>query len=69
MRQSPTAIMLEIRRLREERGLAQEDVARLLRIGLKTYWVYENTKEPSLERLREIASVLDAELVIELRPR
>lgn len=67
MRQGPTAIMLEIRRLREARGLSQEDAARLVGVAVKTYWRWESMAEPSLERLREIAAAFNAELVVELR--
>jgi transcriptional regulator with XRE-family HTH domain len=69
MRPGPSAISVEIRRLRQQRGLSQEDVARLLDIAVKTYRVYETTGEPSLARLRQIAAVLSADLVVELRPR
>lgn len=69
MRSGPSAIQLEIRRLRELRGLSQEGVARLLGIGVKSYRDFETKREPSLERLREIAAVLDADLIVELRPR
>lgn len=58
----------QIRECRRKRGLSQEAVARELGIAVKTYRSYETVREPTLARLREIADVLDARLVIELHP-
>lgn len=69
MPSKPPEICRRIREIREARGLSQEDAAHLLGVSVKAYRNWETFREPSLERLRQIAKALDAELVIELRPR
>ena len=62
-------ICARIRQVRELRGLTQEDAAHLLRVSVKGYRDWETVREPSLERLRQIAAAFDCELVVDLRPR
>ncbi len=52
-----------IRELRIEKGYTQKEMARLTGIPYSTYSNYENNnREPNLEQLRKIASVLNISL-------
>ena len=55
--------MKNLKKFRKERGLTQQEIAKLLNISQATYWGYEIEKyEPSIEILIKLSNILNVSI-------
>ena len=60
----------QVRKLREERGLSQQELARLVGTSQPAIARLEaGSVDPRLETLRRLSDALDADVVLRLQPR